>query len=151
MSTRGMIGIVNKDGTVSAVYCHYDTYPTGVGKTLVENYAGDRKKMSDLVALGGLSSLGKDLDDPETDAYHRNDGEKPTISSYRSKDAFLKEVFSDIDIEYAYLMDTHSAIHGYANTFGRTKDSYIELDLAKSITDPDSTEFDLDGKPVTLE
>lgn len=38
MSTRSLIGIDNKDGTVTYVYCHWDGYPSGVGKTLQKYY-----------------------------------------------------------------------------------------------------------------
>ena len=35
MSTRSNIGIINADGSVTAIYCHNDGYPSGVGKTHV--------------------------------------------------------------------------------------------------------------------
>ena len=38
MSTRSWIGMVNKDGTVNASYCHFDGCPSGNGKILLENY-----------------------------------------------------------------------------------------------------------------
>lgn len=44
-------------GQVRFVYCHFDGYPKGVGKTLVEHYR-DRETVEELLALGGLSILG---------------------------------------------------------------------------------------------
>lgn len=58
MSTRSLVGIQNKDGSVNYVYVHSDGYLSGVGKTLLENYS-DRKKVRRLINLGDLSSLGE--------------------------------------------------------------------------------------------
>lgn len=58
MSTRSLVGIQNKDGSVNYVYIHSDGYLTGVGKTLLEHYS-DRKKIRRLINLGDLSSLGE--------------------------------------------------------------------------------------------
>jgi hypothetical protein len=56
MATRSRIGIVNEDGTVSSVYCHWDGYPSGNGKLLVTHYT-DRDKVKALIELGSISSL----------------------------------------------------------------------------------------------
>jgi hypothetical protein len=65
MATRSRIGIVNEDGTVSSIYCHFDGYVSGVGKKLVENYT-NRDKVKELISLGSISSLGERVspDDP---------------------------------------------------------------------------------------
>jgi hypothetical protein len=34
MSTRSRIAIENQNGSVTSVYCHFDGYISGVGKTL---------------------------------------------------------------------------------------------------------------------
>ena len=56
MATRSRIGIENEDGTVSSVYCHWDGYPSGNGRTLVEYYS-DREKVKELIALGSISTF----------------------------------------------------------------------------------------------
>lgn len=61
MSTRCRIGIVQKDGTIKSIYCHYDGYPEGVGATL-QKYYNTRKKVEKLMKLGDISSLGKEYD-----------------------------------------------------------------------------------------
>jgi hypothetical protein len=38
MSTRSLISKANEDGTIQAIYCHYDGYPEHVGKLLVVYY-----------------------------------------------------------------------------------------------------------------
>ena len=59
MATRSMIG---KDygGEIKAIYCHWDGYIQGVGQTLKEFYT-DESKIDDLIKLGSISSLGKNL------------------------------------------------------------------------------------------
>lgn len=51
MSTRCMIGLEMPDKTIKAIYCHYDGYPEGVGKTLQEHYA-DPDKVAKLMEMG---------------------------------------------------------------------------------------------------
>ena len=60
MSTNSRIGIENEDGSIRSVYCHWDGYIAGVGYTLLLNYS-DRKVLGDLIDLGNISSLGKNL------------------------------------------------------------------------------------------
>ena len=38
MATRSFIGKVQEDGTIKALYCHYDGYPEGVGLKLVNHF-----------------------------------------------------------------------------------------------------------------
>jgi len=59
MSTRSYIGI--QDGeTITAIYCHFDGYPSAVGQELSDHYT-DPEKVRALVALGDLSVLGAEL------------------------------------------------------------------------------------------
>ena len=81
MATRSKIAIELEDGTFKSIYCHWDGYPSGVGKMLQEHYT-DREKINSLLELGDISSLEKDLD--STVAYHRDRGESyspPAINS----------------------------------------------------------------------
>ena len=56
MATRSKIAIENADGTVTAVYCHWDGYPEGNGMILAEHYR-HREKVQQLIDLGSISSL----------------------------------------------------------------------------------------------
>jgi len=56
MGTRSRIGIELANHTVVSVYCHWDGYPSGNGKILVEHYQ-DREKVMDLIDGGSMSSL----------------------------------------------------------------------------------------------
>ena len=60
MATRGNIGIVNSDGSITGIYVHFDAYPAYVGKTLLNCYT-DTDIVNKLIDLGDLSSLGEDL------------------------------------------------------------------------------------------
>ena len=79
MGTRSMIGKLEADGTVTAIYCHWDGYAEGVGHTLMKHYR-DVAKIDALMALGDLSSLGAEI------------GETHPFSRY---DAFMSDAISE--------------------------------------------------------
>jgi len=63
MSTRSRIYTkASSEGKYPArsIYCHFDGYIAGVGKTLLNHYT-DPEKVNDLMRLGDLSSLGKEI------------------------------------------------------------------------------------------
>lgn len=98
MATRSFIGIVNPDQTVTAIYCHYDGYPTGVGATLKTRWATS-ESVEALMALGDLSTLGLCIE--STTAYHRDRGEELNIRRYPGTAELLKSA-SDAGVEYVY-------------------------------------------------
>ena len=120
MSTNAAIGMTMPDGTIHAVYLHWDGYIAngGAGETLAEHYQ-DRAKVEELIALGFLSSLGAEVDpDPAsphswknpqsnvTVAYHRdrNDPLEPAIM-FKDKDSFVEEAKGSLWAEFAYLFE----------------------------------------------
>jgi hypothetical protein len=56
MSTRNNIGILNRDGTVEIIYCHYDGYPRNNG-TILLTYYYKEKTVRELIINGNLVSL----------------------------------------------------------------------------------------------
>lgn len=65
MATRSRIGIVNDNGTVTSIYCHWDGYISNNGKILLEHYT-DKEKVEKLISLGSISSLARNVDpDPK--------------------------------------------------------------------------------------
>jgi hypothetical protein len=69
MATNCDIGIVGADGKITAVCCHFDGYPGGVGAALLRNHNSEDKARA-LIALGDLrSATGR------VEAYHRDRGE----------------------------------------------------------------------------
>ncbi len=68
MATRSTIGIKSEDGTVTAIYCHWDGYPAGVGLGLIDNY-NSKAQAEALIALGGFSSLMETLEQTKGGVY----------------------------------------------------------------------------------
>lgn len=98
MSTRSMIGYQDTDGTVKAVYCHFDGYLSGVGYTLFSHY-NSVDKAKELVSMGGISSLAKTI--AGTSFYHRDRQEDLVIHKFKSADDFM---YMDAEwAEYRYL------------------------------------------------
>ena len=60
MSTRSFIAKQNPDGSLTGIYCPFHGYPSGVGATLREHYTNPAK-VDELLALGSISSLGKEI------------------------------------------------------------------------------------------
>lgn len=113
MATRSFIGKRLPNGKIIGVYCHYDGYPTGVGRTLKEHYT-DPAKVDSLIALGALSYLAPevgerhDFNNPRegwTVAYARDRGDREvrqlTFSDVRS---MKSGVANKLSAEYAYVM-----------------------------------------------
>lgn len=105
MSTRSAIIRATEGGSYEGIYCHYDGYETGVGKTLLDHYS-DPEKVKRLIALGSISQLGQRVEpigahsfgqreDGTTVAYHRDRGEKWEHCSIAAG-ATVKEVEENI-------------------------------------------------------
>lgn len=119
MSTNAMIGIVNKDHTVTAVYCHFDGYPDYAGAMLMKYYS-DPEKARKLIGLGNISRLMQKLEpekgqkhtfyepaDGVTVAYHRDRNDAWIYAQpekYRSIDSYRQLLIT----VYKYLFDTNS-------------------------------------------
>lgn len=56
MATRSAIGYIRPDGSIRAVYCHWDGYPDHQLPILTEHYNGIRKVQA-LIKPGSMSSL----------------------------------------------------------------------------------------------
>lgn len=127
MSTRSIIGIIRKDGSVECVNCYRDGYPHGVGKVLLKHYA-DQEKVEQLLELGDLYAL-KENTEPKnntdhtiinpdkytTIAYVRDGGEKNTQSKVFDSIQEFQNEFNNSWCEYAYLFD-ESKQKWYCNT-----------------------------------
>lgn len=112
MSTRSTIWIKNNEDKYDGIYCHFDGYLDGVGKTLVENYT-TFEEVRALIALGAISYLEKSIECPAnhsfdspvdgyTVAYFR-DRKEPYIVIYKNKS--LNEIKKNYREEYNYIFD----------------------------------------------
>ena len=127
MSTRSNIAIIEANGQVKSIYCHWDGYPENNGKLLLEHY-NTEEKVKALIALGGLSSLRERLAPKKgeehsykksvkdvTVAYHRDRAEPLEITNFKS----LKDFENKIDyIDAAYVYVWHKGAWSY---------SYVEI------------------------
>lgn len=107
MATRSRISKVEKDGTITSIYCHWDGYPSH-HLPILEKFYNDEKSIDELLKLGDLSSLGESLH--ECSAYHRDGGEDLRISHFSSKEE-LKKHGEDCGEEYNYLWENGSWVY----------------------------------------
>lgn len=111
MSTHSHIGMQLPDGRVRYIYCHFDGYLSNNGKILLKYYQ-DPEKISALLDLGDLSSLGEeigekqDFDSPKKSwcsAYHRDREEDLNEARYAaSASDYIVKAINDAT-EYTYL------------------------------------------------
>lgn len=111
MATRSSIARLNADGTVSAIYCHWDGYISNNGHILKDHYT-DPAKIDQLIELGALSSLRPEIGQQQSFdgltnenwclAYGRDRGETNTAA----RTYFNVQVWQDrAGQEYNYLWD----------------------------------------------
>ena len=103
MSTNSTISLLNDDGTVTSVYCHWDGYPTHNGRLLVDHY-NNPEIIRQLLAHGSMSILGKNIgeqhdfndNDPNVCTfYHRDRDEDLEVHTFGDIDSFIKAIQSD--------------------------------------------------------
>lgn len=104
MSTRSNIAIKEKDGKVKVVYCHFDGYYDGVGKTLLEHYNSE-KLARQIIETGDFSSLVDNPDELAKEAY--KDGNP--ARTYNSVKEYNDALRGDVWIEFVYMWDVESA------------------------------------------
>jgi len=80
MATRSTIGIRQADGTIKAIYCHWDGYPDGVGAGLRQNY-NSKEQAEQLIALGGFSALMDTMEETKAGAYGNESDRARTFES----------------------------------------------------------------------
>lgn len=82
MSTRSEIAILNSDGTVTGIYCHWDGYVEHNGKILSEHYQ-KIEKVKKLISGGDLSSLHREI---EPTAKHSFENPQDDVCIYYHRD-----------------------------------------------------------------
>lgn len=135
MSTRSRIGIVNADGTITSVYCHYDGYPEHNGIILRKYYNSEGSAL-DIVTLGDLSLLAKRLktDQPHSDknpipnvtiAYHRDRNapfRQHTANNFKD---FMRKCYDEVS--YAYLWINGSWKFYLVSTYAKTHIEVLDI------------------------
>ena len=84
MSTRSEIGILNKDNTVTSIYCHWDGYPEYNG-VILSKYYRNKKIVRKLIKKGNLSSLHKNIK-PDKNSEHSFENPQENVCIYYHRD-----------------------------------------------------------------
>ena len=84
MSTNCNISILKKDKTVSSIYCHSDGYLSYLGVCLY-TYYDDVAKVKQLISLGNLSSLYKNIE-PTIGSNHSFNNREQGICTFYGRD-----------------------------------------------------------------
>ena len=118
-ATRSVIGLELPNGKITAVYCHYDGYPEGVG-TYLKKYYKSPAVIKKLIQLGkhGISTLGKNIgkkhdfnmpyEEKEklgyTTFYGRDRGEKQNMSfTYKDRQDYEDNFDGRSGAEFGYV------------------------------------------------
>jgi len=115
MATRSNIGIVNDDGSVTGIYCHWDGYPEHNGKLLLKHYT-DSERINGLMSLGSLSILAENLystdihtfNNPQEGvcvAFGRDRGEKNADSNSFTNISEFEKFMDRTTADYQYLFN----------------------------------------------
>jgi hypothetical protein len=84
MATRSNIGIVNDDGSVTGIYCHWDGYPENNGKLLLKHY-NTTAIVYELMDLGNLSYLAENLYCDDNNHSFNNPADKVCVAYGRDR------------------------------------------------------------------
>ena len=115
MSTNSTISILNKDGTVDSVYCHWDGNISHNGAILYQHY--DLQKTKKLIALGRLSSLRADVDIPDS-VMHSFDNPISNICIF-----YCRDREEDLVIQH------YESLEDFENTYESQEYNYIFKEL----------------------
>ena len=101
MATRSFIGKLNKDDSITGIYCHWDGYPEHAGRILIDNYLTEQQ-VDQLLALGDLSSIAPTL--VECESYSSRGEKGVEAKSYKDLQAFY-EAGKSVWAEYYYVFN----------------------------------------------
>jgi hypothetical protein len=119
MATRSRIAIENEDGSVKSIYCHFDGYLSGVGKTLFNHY--DKEKLEKLIELGDISSL--EASPESTVAYCRDRGEDLNITTFSDMGELFENGLNS-GVEYIYCLTRNGT--WLMNSYGSNQISFLQ-------------------------
>ncbi len=88
MATRSLVGIENRDGTITLIYVHHDGYFTGVGRALLTHYTTEAHVRA-LMRSGDHTTL--DRPEPWDGAY--GDGSGPCEGATRWPNSMQQYIY----------------------------------------------------------
>ena len=83
MATRSTIAVIDNDGTVKQVYCHWDGYLSYNGRLLKQEY-NSLKLANELVSFGDMSILAENINPTHPD--HSYDSAQEGVCVYYGRD-----------------------------------------------------------------
>jgi hypothetical protein len=128
MSTRSFIGMVNRDLTITSVYCHWDGYVEYNGKMLLEHY-NTPAKVRKLLHKGDFSALKPNISEIE---YYVDRGDEDTGAVKQSLDEFIK-MCKESWGEYFYVLKTDGT---WAVSTSTNVDTFRSLEEVINVEDP---------------
>ena len=142
MSTISRIAMKQDDNTYKSIYCHSDGYLEHNG-VILYTYYKDKSKVEDLIKLGDISKLGKEVSpdsskphnfkerqDDVTVAYHRDRREKVHSKDFLTIEELIKySIKSSENILYVY----EDGVWKYIDTMHKNYDSVIEHNLKQEL------------------
>jgi hypothetical protein len=126
MGTRSTIALEFADGTVQAVYCHWDGYLSNNGQILLKHYS-DPFKLRDLIDLGGFSSLSATVEETKEGAYTQR-GEDLSIEKYKDIQDYYANNYGE-EYDYILSMNWEGKAQWYVR-FYATEGNWIPLEMA---------------------
>jgi len=100
MSTRSRIALLQEDGQVKSIYCHWDGYPLYNGKMLQQHY-NSKPLVEELLGMGDTSSLDANIE--KSTFYARDRNEENVDAVVEPLEDFKQNIVDDIFEEYTYL------------------------------------------------
>ena len=101
MATRSFIGKLNKDDSITGIFCYWDGYPEHAGRILIDNYLTEQQ-VDQLLALGDLSGIDPALE--KCDPYSARGEKGAEAKSYKDFEAFY-EAGKNCWVEYYYVFN----------------------------------------------
>lgn len=161
MGTRSAIGVMHGN-KAKVVYCHWDGYLDHNGRILLEHY--NSAKANHLVALGGMSSLRKNIEIPEG-VEHSFDAPQKDITVFYGRDRgetgneFLvcfsdSEMFEKFDwCEYFYIMKdgVWYVSEGQGSDWKILANAIAEMDGQPAVTQTEHAALPFVNKELTKE
>jgi len=122
MATRSSIGILTNKNEIHSIYCHSDGYLEHNGCLLFVHYS-DVEKLKQLISLGNISALDKDLYSGKTVAYSRDMGEP--LQKNKCDVESLQSFRTNICFDYTYVFKEKNK-KWYI--FSKDKDRFVSLE-----------------------
>ena len=133
MGTRSNIGILNEDGSVRLVYCHWDGYFTYNGMMLFEHH-NNEAAARELVRLGDISCL-KACIDPPSGYAHSFEEPSPGVCIFYGRDRG-----DEVEVQsYEKLEDAGGALNEFLYLWSAHRGEWIATCLWNSETVQDFT------------